>query len=162
MKRIAFALASLAIAAAAHAQVTVSDPWVRATVPQQKATGLFMQIDAAQDVKLITGQSPVAGVVEVHEMVMDGDVMKMRELKGGLEIAKGRTMSLKPGGYHVMLMDLKQQLKGGDTVPVTLTFEDIASKKRFTQEVKAPVAALAAGNAAPAAPAGAQMQHGKP
>ena len=98
----------------------------------------------------------MAGVVEIHEMVMENDVMKMREIPGGLEIAKGRTMSLKPGGYHVMLMDLKQQIKGGDTVPVTLTFEEIGSRKRFTQEVKAPVTALGAGNAAPAA-----MQHGK-
>ncbi len=150
MKRIAFTLAALAIAAAVHAQVSVSDPWVRATVPQQKATGLFMHIDATQDVRLVAGESPVAGVVEIHEMAMEGDVMKMREVAGGLEIAKGRTMSLKPGGYHVMLMDLKQQLKGGDTVPVTLTFEDLASKQRFTQELKAPVQALGAGKAAPA------------
>ena len=156
MKRIAFALASLSLAAAAHAQVTLTDPWVRVTVPQQKATGLFMHIDATQDVRLVSGQSPVAGVVEIHEMVMDGDVMKMRHMPAGLEIAKGRTMSLKPGGYHVMLMDLKQQIKGGDTVPVTLTFEEIGSRKRFTQEVKAPVTALGAGNAAPAA-----MKHGK-
>ena len=63
-------------------------------------------------------------------------------------------MALKPGGYHVMLMELKQQLKGGDTVPVTLTFEDIASKKQFTQEVKAPVTALGGGQAAP-------MQHNR-
>ncbi|QTD45134.1 copper chaperone PCu(A)C [Ottowia testudinis] len=155
MKRISLTLATLLLAGAAQAQVSIHDPWVRGTVPQQKATGLFMNIDAAQDVRLVAGQSPVAGVVEVHEMVMDGDVMKMREVKGGLEIAKGRTMNLKPGGYHVMLMELKQTLKGGDMVPVTLTFEDIASKKRFTQELKAPVTALGGGNAAPA------MQHGK-
>lgn len=151
MKRIAFALASLSLAAAAHAQVTLTDPWVRATVPQQKATGLFMHIDATQDVRLVSGQSPVAGVVEIHEMVMDGDVMKMRHMPAGLEIAKGRTMSLKPGSYHVMLMELKQQIKGGDTVPVTLTFEDIDSKKRFTREVKATVAPLGASQ--PPAPA---------
>ena len=156
MKHLATALSALIFCAAASAQVTITDPWVRGTVPQQKASGLFMQIDAAQDVRLIGGSSPVAGVVEIHEMVMENDVMKMREIPGGLEIAKGRTMSLKPGGYHVMLMDLKQQIKGGDTVPVTLTFEEIGSKKRFTQEVKAPVTALGAGNAAPAA-----MQHGK-
>ena len=155
MKRIAFALASLTLAVAAHAQVTLTDPWVRATVPQQKATGLFMHIDAAQDVRLVSGQSPVAGVVEVHEMVMDGDVMKMRHMPAGLDIAKGRTMSLKPGSYHIMLMDLKQQIKGGDTVPVTLTFEEIDSKKRFTQDVKATAAALGASQTAPA-PAAAQ------
>lgn len=160
MKRIAFALAGLALAAAAaQAQVSVTDPWVRATVAQQKATGLFMQLDAVQDVRLVAGESPVAGVVEVHEMVMQGDVMKMRELKGGLEIAKGRTMSLKPGGYHVMLMDLKQQLKAGEVVPVTLTFEDVASKRRFTQEVKAPVSPLAGGTPAPAAAGAMQHKH---
>lgn len=150
MKRITLSLFTLLLAAAAHAQVTIQDPWVRGTVPQQKATGLFMNIDAAQDVRLVAGQSPVAGVVEIHEMVMEGNVMKMREVAGGLPIGKGRTMNLKPGGYHVMLMDLKQPLKGGETVPVTLTFEDVASKKRFTQDVKAPVTALGAGNAAPA------------
>ena len=160
MKRIALALASLTVAFAAQAQVTITDPWVRATVPQQKATGLFMHIDAAQDVRLVAGQSPVAGVVEVHEMVLENNVMKMREVKGGLDIAKGRTMSLKPGSYHVMLMELKQQIKGGDRVPVTLTFEDIASKKRFTQEIVAPVTPLGTGNAAPAA-APASMSHDK-
>ena len=154
MKHLVTALSALIFCAAASAQVTITDPWVRGTVPQQKASGLFMQIDAAQDVRLLGGSSPVAGVVEVHEMAMEGDVMKMRALKNGLEIAKGRTMALKPGGYHVMLMELKQQLKGGDTVPVTLTFEDIASKKQFTQEVKAPVTALGGGQAAP-------MQHNR-
>lgn len=157
MKRIAFALASLSLAAAAHAQVTVSDPWVRATVPQQKATGLFMHIDAAQDVKLVAGQSPVAGVVEIHEMVMEGDVMKMREIPGGLEIAKGRTMSLKPGGYHVMLMDLKAPLTKDSTVPVTLFFQN-AQGVESQQELVLPVALKAPGAmGAPVMP----MQHNK-
>ena len=160
VSRIAIA-ATLLVAGAAHAQVTVQDAWVRATVPQQKATGAFMRLTAAQDARLVSASSPVAGVTEVHEMKLVDNVMKMRPLPA-LDLPAGQAVELKPGGYHVMLMDLKQQLKGGDTVPVTLTFEDIASKKRFTQEVKAPVAALAAGNAAPAAPAGAQMQHGKP
>ena len=147
MKRMAFTLAALALAAAAHAQVTVSDPWVRATVPQQKATGLFMHIDAAQDVKLVAGQSPVAGVVEIHVMVMENDVMKMREIPGGLEIAKGRTMSLKPGGYHVMLMDLKAPLAKGSNVPVTLVFQD--AKGAETQlPLQLPVASQAPGAAA--------------
>lgn len=157
MKRIAFALASLSLAAAAHAQVTVSDPWVRATVPQQKATGLFMHIDAAQDVKLVAGQSPVAGVVEIHEMVMENDVMKMREIPGGLEIAKGRTMSLKPGGYHVMLMDLKAPLTKDSTVPVTLFFQN-AQGVESQQELVLPVALKAPGAmGAPVMP----MQHNK-
>ena len=156
MKKLALAALLGLCTLPALAEVTVAEAWVRATVPQQKATGAFMHLKSDTDARLVAAESPVAAVVEIHEMVMENDVMKMREIPGGLEIAKGRTMSLKPGGYHVMLMDLKQQIKGGDTVPVTLTFEEIGSKKRFTQEVKAPVTALGAGNAAPAA-----MQHGK-
>ena len=78
MKRFAFTLATLAIAAAAHAQVTVKDAWVRATVPQQKATGAFMNLTSPTDTALVSASSPVAGLVEVHEMAMDGGVMKMR------------------------------------------------------------------------------------
>ena len=124
------------------AQVTVKDPWVRATVSAQKATGAFMQITSAQDARLVEAKSPVAGVVEVHEMVMEKDVMKMRAVKG-LDLPAGKTVELKPGGYHVMLMDLKQQMKEGDTVPVTLVVEG-KDKKRSTIEVKAPVKPLTA------------------
>jgi len=136
MKRFAFTLATLAIAAAAHAQVIVKDAWVRATVPQQKATGAFMQLTAAQDAKLVAGSSPVAGVVEIHEMVMDNNVMKMREVSGGLALPAGKAVDLKPGGYHVMLMDLKGQVKDGDVVPVSLVFEGKDDKKQ-TVEIKA-------------------------
>ena len=137
------ALVSAAFVLPAHAQVTVKDPWVRATVPQQKATGAFMQITSAQDARLVEAKSPIAGVVEVHEMTMDKDVMKMRAVKGGLDLPAGKSVELKPGGYHVMLMDLKQQMKEGDTVPVTLVVEG-KDKKRSTIEVKAPVRPLAA------------------
>jgi copper(I)-binding protein len=141
MKRII--LAALIFAAfPVMAQVTVKDPWVRATVSAQKATGAFMQITSVQDVRLIEASSPAAGVVEVHEMVMEKDVMKMRAVKG-LDLPAGKTVELKPGGYHVMLMDLKQQMKEGDTVPVTLVVEG-KDKKRSTIEVKAPVRPLTA------------------
>ncbi len=103
----------------ALAQVTVKDPWVRATVAQQKATGAFMQLQSAQEARLVAAQSPVAGVVEVHEMAMDGGVMKMRALPS-LALPAGKGVELKPGGFHIMLMDLKGQVKDGDTVPVTL------------------------------------------
>ena len=93
MKRFAFTLATLAIAAAAHAQVTVKDAWVRATVPQQKATGAFMQLTAAQDAKLVAGSSPVAGVVEIHEMAMDNNVMKMRAIPG-LDLPAGKPIAV--------------------------------------------------------------------
>lgn len=132
--------AALALAAATcSAQVTVTDPWVRGTVAQQTATGAFMQLQSPQDTKLIKAASPVAGVVEVHEMAMDGSIMKMRALPDGLALPAGKAVELKPGGYHVMLMDLKKQaLTAGDTVPLTLTFQDKTGKTE-TVEVKAQV-----------------------
>lgn len=137
----------LAITAQAWAQtaVKVEDAWVRGTVASQKATGAFMRLTPAANARLVAVQSPVAGVAEIHEMAMENDVMKMRQIPG-LDLAAGRTMELKPGGFHVMLMDLKQPLKGGEQVSITLVFEDDA-KKRFTQEIKAPVTALGGGNA---------------
>ena len=148
MKRITAAVLLLA-AFPVMAQVTVKEPWVRATVPAQKATGAFMQITSAQDARLVEARSPVAGVVEVHEMVMEKEVMKMRAMKG-LDLPAGKTVELKPGGYHVMLMDLKEQVKEGATVPVTLVVEG-KDKKRSTIEVKAAVKALTA-QAKPADP----------
>ena len=143
MKR--FAIASLlAISTlSAFAQVTVQEPWVRGTVPQQKATGAFMQLKAEKDSRLVSAKSPVAGVVEIHDMAMEKDVMKMRALPNGLELPAGKSVELKPGGYHVMLMDLKQQVKEGDTVPITLIVEG-KDKKQTIIEIKAPVKALGA------------------
>ncbi|MEI8169128.1 MAG: copper chaperone PCu(A)C [Rhodoferax sp.] len=149
MKHIALSLCLLA-ASLAQAQVTVKDAWVRGTVPQQKASGAFMQLTSEKDVRLVAAKSPVANVVEIHEMVMDKDVMKMRQI-AGLDVVPGRVLELKPGGYHIMLLDLKAQLKGGDVVPITLTFEDTKTKARFMQEVSAPVTALGAGNGPAAA-----------
>ena len=140
MKRIAI-LCTLLAALPAFAQVSVKEPWVRATVAQQKATGAFMQITSAQDARLVEAKSPVAGVVEVHEMVMEKDVMKMRAVPG-LDLPAGKSIELKPGGYHVMLMDLKQQMKVGDSVPMTLVVEG-KDKKRSNVEVTATVKPLA-------------------
>ncbi len=145
MKQLTLFLCLVAATTLAQAQVTVRDAWVRGTVPKQQASGAFMQLSADQDTRLIAAKSPVANVVEIHEMVMDGDVMKMRQIPG-LDIVPGRVLDLKPGGFHVMLIDLKGQLKGGDVVPITLVFEDAKTKKTFTQEVKAPVTALGGGN----------------
>ncbi len=137
----------MAITATAWAQTTVKveDAWVRGTVASQKATGAFMRLTPSANARLLEAKSPVAGVVEIHEMALDKDVMKMRQI-AGLDLLAGRTMELKPGGYHVMLMDLKQQLKGGEQVPITLVFEDDA-KKLFTEDITAPVTALGGGNA---------------
>lgn len=140
MKRLAIA-AALLTALAAQAQTSIKDAWVRGTVAGQKATGLFGQITSVSGGKLVAASSPVAGVVEVHEMAMDGNVMKMRAVPG-LDLPAGKTVDLKPGGYHVMLMDLKRELKPGETVPVTLVIEG-AGGKRENVEIKAPVKALA-------------------
>lgn len=148
-------IASMVVSMAASAQtvVKVDDPWVRGTVPAQKATGAFMRLTATAPVRLVAANSPVAGVVEIHEMAMEKDVMKMRAVPG-LDLAAGKAVELKPGGYHVMLMDLKQQVKAGETVPLTLVFED-AKKQRVTQQVQASVRTMAA----PAANSG--MSHGE-
>jgi periplasmic copper chaperone A len=134
---------ALAFAGAAHAQsVTVSAPWVRATAAEQKATGAFMQLKSATPVRLVEVRSAVAGVVELHEMAMEGDMMRMRAVSG-LDLPAGKAVDLKPGGYHVMLMDLKQPIKAGDTVPLTLVIET-ADKRRSTVEVKALAQAMGA------------------
>lgn len=138
--RLLSALALMWAAGAAHAQVTVGDPWVRATVAQQKATGMFAQVTSAQGGKLVAASSPVAAVVEIHEMAMENNVMKMRAVPG-LELPAGKAVDLKPGGYHVMLMGLKQQVKEGDAVAVTLVIEG-ADGKRESVEVKAPARAM--------------------
>jgi copper(I)-binding protein len=142
------AFLSTALTATASAQVTVKDAWVRATVPQQKATGAFMQLTAAKDTHLVAASSSAVPVVEVHEMSMQGDVMKMRQIPA-LELPAGKHVELKPGGYHLMFLDLKQPMKAGDTVPLTLVFEDKAGK-RESVEIKAEVRALNAAAAQPA------------
>jgi copper(I)-binding protein len=127
------------------AQVVVTNPWVRGTVAGQKTTGAFMQLQSPIDTTLVGAASPVARIVEVHEMKMEGGVMKMQAVDR-LALPAGKPVELKPGGYHVMLMDLAQTLKEGDTVPVMLTFENKAGAKQ-TVEVKAKVRALAAAGA---------------
>ncbi|MEO8508071.1 MAG: copper chaperone PCu(A)C [Betaproteobacteria bacterium] len=135
------------VAAPSLAQVSVTDAWVRGTVPGQKATGAFMQLKSSADTTLVSAASPAAKVVEIHEMAMDGGVMRMRAIDK-LALPAGKAVDLKPGGYHVMLMDLGAQLKVGDSVPVTLTFADKDGRKS-TQEVKVPVRALTAPAAMP-------------
>jgi hypothetical protein len=130
------------LAAPATADVTVTDAWVRGTVPGQSATGAFMSLQSPSDAALVAAASPAAKIVEVHEMSMDKGVMRMRAVEK-LPLPAGKTVDLKPGGYHVMLMDLTRALKEGDTIPVTLTFVDKDGRKT-TQEVKAAVRALTA------------------
>ncbi|MDD2536515.1 MAG: copper chaperone PCu(A)C, partial [Macromonas bipunctata] len=140
-KRWCVAAMVLGLSLSAWAQtVKVEQPWVRATVPQQRATGAFMQLTASADSRLVAAQSPVAGVVEIHEMVMERDVMKMRAVPG-LPLPAGQAVALQPGGYHVMLMDLKTQVKPGVPVPLTLVFEH-ANGTRETLELQAEARAM--------------------
>jgi len=137
---IATLLLCLATICPAFAQVGVTQPWVRATVPQQRSTGAFMSITAGSDARLVEIRSAVAGVVEIHEMKMEQDVMTMRRVTG-VDLPAGEAVEFKPGGYHVMLMDLSMPLKEGDSVPLTLVIED-KDGARQEIEVSAPVRPL--------------------
>ena len=140
MKKYLFLALLMLVAGAAQAQTTVKDAWVRGTVAQQSATGMFAQITSTQGGKLVSVSSPVAGVVEIHEMSMDGNVMRMRAVSG-IDLPAGRSVDLKPGRFHVMLMDLEQVLKAGETVPLTLVIEG-AGQTRETLQVRATVRAV--------------------
>jgi copper(I)-binding protein len=139
-------------ALAQTAAVQVEGAWARATVQGQKSTGAFMNLTAKDATRLVGVASPVAGVAEVHEMKMEGDVMKMRGLPS-LDLPAGKKVELKQGGgYHIMLMDLKAPLAKDSTIPVTLLFKD-AKGVESRLELKLPV-----GTAAPGA-AGAVAEH---
>lgn len=140
IKRGLAALALLGLALPALADTTVSDAWVRASVPHQQSTGAFMILTASSDSKLVSVASPVAKTVQIHEMTMNGDVMGMREVKA-VELPAGKPVTLDPNGFHVMLMGLNAQVKEGEQVPLTLTIEDGKGQKQ-TLEVKAPVKPL--------------------
>ncbi|RSZ32779.1 copper chaperone PCu(A)C [Variovorax sp. 553] len=142
--------AKLNVVAQGVATVDVRDGWVRQSVPGQSGTGAFMKLTSPTGAKLVSISTPAAGVAEVHEMKMEGDTMKMRELAGGLDLPAGQTVELKPGGYHVMMMDLKGALAKGATVPMTLKFEDAKGAKTsldVTLPVGTPEGADAAGAA---------------
>lgn len=153
-KHLMAAAFSSVFAVSAFAQnVTVTDAWARATVQGQKATGAFMKITAKNNTKLIAVSSPVAGVAEIHEMKMEKDVMKMAALPNGLDLPAGKAVELKPGGYHLMLMDLKAPLAKDSAVPLTLTLQD-AKGVKSTLELKVLV-----GMQAPAMPSHDHSTH---
>lgn len=127
----------------ALAEVTVTDAWVRGTVASQKTTGAFMKITSTRDARLVEARSPIAGLVEIHEMKMDGDTMRMRAIDS-LALPAGKAVELKPGGYHVMLFELRKPVREGDTVPISVVVE-YPDKSRETVEVPASVKALGGG-----------------
>lgn len=108
--------------------LVVSNPYSRATPPGARIAGAFMAIEnqGKESDRLISAKSPAAGTVEIHEMAMDAGVMSMRAVKG-IDLKPGATLALKPGGYHMMLEDLRKPLKEGDEIPLTLTFEKAGS-----------------------------------
>jgi len=122
-------------AASAQAQVDVTDAWARATGKGQKATGVFMNLTAKKATRLVGIKTDLTPIAEVHEMKMEQDVMKMQTIKA-LDLPAGQTVSLKPGSFHVMLMDLKAPVEEDSHVIVTLLFEDAAGVKT-QQEVHA-------------------------
>ena len=133
--------------------LVVSQAWSRATPKGAKVGGSYLTIEnkgSAPD-KLIGASADVAGSIQVHEMSMTNGMMKMRPVEGGLAIEPGKTVKLAPGGYHLMMMDLKNPLKQGDKLPITLEFEK-AGKVQVTFDV------MGVGAQGPAADPGSKMQ----
>jgi len=136
----ATALASVAFSSAAMAgDLTISKPWARASAGMAKAGAAFMFIfnETGKDDTLIAAKSDVSKKVELHTHLMEGGVMKMREVEGGIPVKNGATQELKPGSYHVMFMGLNAPLKEGTTFPVTLVFKH-AGEKTITVDVMGP------------------------
>ena len=146
----AFAVCALAgahpAALAQDAALKVDDAWVRSTVPSQHATGVFMRLTSANAGRLVGVESQAAKHVEIHEMAMQDNVMKMRQVPG-IALPAGQAVELKPGGYHVMLIDLAGQISPGDHVALTLIVEDADKRQR-----RVPVDAVARPLNAAAAP----------
>lgn len=153
---LAVMLASPALAADYTAgSLKISTPWARATPKGAQVGGGFMTITntgKASD-RLIGGASGISNSFEVHEMSMDGGIMKMRMLKDGLEIKPGETVTLKPGSYHVMFIGLKDQLKQGDVFKTTLEFA-----KAGKVEVEFKIEGIAA-SGGPSGHGGMNMKH---
>jgi copper(I)-binding protein len=140
MKRLAVT-AVMALALAAHAQrsadIEVKSAWARPTVAGQMGTGAFMHLTSKEGARLLGASSDVAGVVEIHEMAMQGNVMQMRAIRS-LDLPPGSTIELKPGGHHMMLMDLKRPLAAGEKIKVELRLET-RDRKLVTQPVEVEV-----------------------
>lgn len=111
--------------------VKVENAWIREPAPGQAVVGGFMDLTSDKDASLIQAASPAVGKVELHEMKMQGDVMQMREVKT-IDLPKGQTVKLEPGGLHLMLFQSKQPLKAGDKVPLTLTIKSGGKVEKVT------------------------------
>jgi len=133
----ALMLMSLTAHSQRNADVDVKAAWARPTVAGQMGTGAFMQLMSRDGARLLGASSDVAGVVEIHEMAMEGNVMRMRPIRV-LDLPPGGTVDLKPGGHHMMLMDLKRPLAVGEKIKVNLQLET-RDKKLVTQPIEVEV-----------------------
>lgn len=115
-------LSALAVQISWANPVTVSKAWVRPTLPGQTVAGAYLDITSKHPARLLAARSPLSPDVQIHWMKMEGDVMRMREV-ASIDLPQGKTVSLKPGGYHLMLMQLNKPIREGDTVPLTLVIE---------------------------------------
>jgi len=141
MKPFILLVAASIACAPAWAEVSVGAPWIRATVPVQKSAGAFMQLRSTTDTHLAEVTTPVAGRVEIHRMSMEGQTMRMQAVDG-IDLKANQPVNMASGGYHIMLLDLKRQLKEGEQVPVSLRF--VASDgKRENITVNVPVKPIA-------------------
>ena len=127
-------------------QVTVKDAWVRAPAPGQKVAGAYMELVSGSDLALTAVASPAAASVELHSTSVEEGVMRMRPV-ARIELPQGKPVKLAPGGLHIMLVDVKQPLKPGDIVPLTLTVQRADSSGRSVFTVQAEVRSAAAENA---------------
>lgn len=141
-KAVLVSIATLAFALPAFAEVTVSNAWIRSTVPGQKVAGAFMQIVSTADTALIEASSPKAKFIEIHEMTKEGNVMKMKAIDR-LPVPAEKPVELTPAGFHMMLFELNAPLNAGDKVPLKLTFENRGGRN-LTVEVEATVRPLGA------------------
>lgn len=135
-----FILASFLLANSVQAAVTISDAWVRENAPGQKVGAAYMTLNSAEESTLVYVESPNAGSVEIHSMTMNNNVMKMRKLEE-LSLKAGKPEKLAPGGFHLMLFDLKKSLKSGEQVDFKLCFRDKAGNithQFVTLPVKSP------------------------
>lgn len=156
---VALTLSAIVVAQAEQiGPLSISEPWTRATPPKAQTAGGFVTIDNAGTMpdRLVGASSPIAGRVEIHEMRMDNGVMVMRPASDGIEIPAGGSVTLAPGGFHIMFMQLKEGLKEGDTLPVVLSFEQAGDI-----EALFPVGSIGAAGPAGAPEHGADM-HGMP
>lgn len=139
MNKIILALALFFACLTAQAAVEITDAWARATPPGQDVGAAYMSLKSDRAATLLQASSPVADAIEIHEMSMKNGVMKMR-MKDTLALPKGKVVKLEPGGFHLMLFDLKKQLAPGENIDIELTIKD-AKGKTSKQTVSVPIKA---------------------